>query len=600
MGCGSSTATRTAGQPAPKLKRINEEEENASQSSSRQKLSSRPVTESNGHAGRIRENEGSGDESSTKQSGKVVTPPSSANGHVPHDSQGKPANGSGVLASDEQTNEETERGTADGAPRVEENADELENTAPENSASSAQENQSRKEESIEDAAPLSNDKATAELEQPVVMISDAAVGEVGGPSGSDGNDVKPEAVEGKPSGMEDVSFGDEAGVGTAGTDLVQNKVANEAVEGKPSEIEDVSVGGEPGVAAAKNDLVQNKVANEVSLSGETETGPSLHETNTASATSGIDSGAAETDIAQHRVASGGSLSGRIETDPVVDQSKRASIAASERSSAPSDNDVNLSRQNRGSVELDSVSPATQEGAQPIQLREISQEDSASFAQKESSFPVEASGSQLAEASRKDSVALDRKDSVAAANHDFAVKSDSIHERICTLTASVLIGSLDDPQGERTVTLHGSVYRLPGLTTPKPGDKIGFVTGDVTSTSVDNESNNKVATLRGDLLAVSGDAASHGQIATASIDVLSCANGEKVATITADVAPNDDSDSASGVISGEVLGASESGSYDEKIGTLAGKVVTLTFDEDTISINSSDGEFLKQRRESCFI
>ena len=504
-----------------------------------------------------------GDEASTKQTGKVVTPPSSANGHVPHDSQEKSANGSGVLRSDEQSNEETERGTADGAPRVEENADELENTAPENSGSPAQEKQSRKEESIEDAAPASDGNASAEVEQPVVIMSSAAVG---GPSAPDGDDVKPEAVEGKPSGIEDVSVGDE-----------------------------------PGVGAAETDLVQNKVASEVRSSGENETGPSLNETNTASATAVFDNGAAEPDIAQHTVASEGVLSEEIDINPVVDQSKRASIAASEHSAAPSDNDVNLSRQNRGSVELDSVSPATQESAQPTQPREISQEDSAALAEKENSFPVEASGSsQPAEASRKDSVAFDRKDSVTAANDAFALQSDSIHGRICTLTASVQIGSLDDPQGERTVTLHGSVYRLPVLTTPKPGDKIGFVTGDVTSTSVDDESSTKVATLRGDLLAVSGDAASHGQIATASIDVLSCANGEKVATITADVAPNDDSDSASGVISGEVLGASESGSYDEKIGTLAGKVIALTFDEDTVSITSLDEEFLKQRRESCFI
>lgn len=145
-----------------------------------------------------------------------------------------------------------------------------------------------------------------------------------------------------------------------------------------------------------------------------------------------------------------------------------------------------------------------------------------------------------------------------------------------------------------------MYRLPRVTSPKPGDKIGFVKGDVTSTPVDNEASEKVATLRGDLLAVSGEAASHGHIATASIDVLSCATGEKVATITAEVAPDDDPESASGVISGEVLRASESGSYGEKIGTLAGKVVALTFDEDTVSITSADEELLKLRRESCFI
>ena len=493
-----------------------------------------------------------GDESSTKPAGKAVTPRSSANGHVPHDSQENTANGSRVLASVEQTNEETERGTADGAPRVEENADELDNTA--------QENQFKREASIEDGAPASNGKATAEDEQPVVVISSAAVGEVGGLSASDGNDVKPEAVEGKPSGTEDVSVGDEPGAGAAATDLVQ--------------------------------------------SGENETGLSLNDANTASATAGIDSGAAETDLPQHRIASEVSLSREIETNPEVDQSKRASIAASEHSTAPSDNDVNLSRQNRGSLELNYVSPTPGESAQPTQPREISKENSASLAEKGSSFPVDASGSsQPTEISGKDSVPLDSKDSTghhAVASDGYSMKSESIHGRICTLTASVVIGSLDDPQGERTVTLHGSVYRLPSVTTPKPGDKIGFVTGDVTSSPVENESSSKVATLRGDLLAVSGEAASHGQIATASIDVLSCANGEKIATITADVAPNDDSDSASGVISGEVLGESESGSYDEKIGTLAGKVVALTFDEDTISISSSDEEFLKQRRESCFI
>lgn len=496
-----------------------------------------------------------GDESSTTQTGKVVTPPSSANGHVPHDLQENSANGSGVLesASGEQTNGGARRGASDSASPAEENANGLDNTVPENNVSSA---------------PVSHGKVTSEEEQPVVVTSSTVVGEVGVPSASYGDDVKPEATEGKPSGIKDISFSDE-----------------------------------PGVGAAETDLVQNKVASQVSLSGENETGPSLNQTNTASVTA-TDSGAAETDLAQHGVASEGSLAGEIQTTPVVDQSKRASVAASEHSAAPSDNDVNLSRQNRGSFELDFVSPTSSEGAQSSQPREVSKEDSASLGGKENSFPVEASGSsQPTEVSRKDSVALGRKDSVghhAAANDDFFVKSESIHGRICTLTASVLIGSLDDPQGERTVTLHGSVYRLPGVTTPKPGDKIGFVTGDVTSAPVDNESSNKVATLRGDLLAVSGEAASHGQIATASIDVLSCATGEKVATITADVAPNDDSDSASGVISGEVLSASESGSYDAKIGTLAGKVVALNFDEDAVSVTSADEEFLKQRRVSCFI
>lgn len=543
-------------------------------------------------------------ESSTKLTpGKVVTPPSSANGHLPRDSQENAANGSGILESGKQTNKETERGTADGAPHVEENAKDLDNTAPENSGSSTQQNQFKKEESTEDAAPTSDGKVTAENEQPVILISGTAVGEVGGVGASNGNDVNPEDVERKPSETVDVSSGDEPGAGASETDLVQNKVASEALEGKSSGIEGVSVGDEPGAGASETDSVQNKAASQVSLSGENETGPSPNETNIASATGGIDNGASETDLPQHRIATEPSLSEEIPTAPVVDQSKRASIAASEHSPVPSNNEVNLSRQNRGSVELDSVSPTPVESTQPTQPREISQEDSSSLVEKESTFPVVASGSsQPTEASGEDSLALGRKDSAghhAVVNDGFSV--ENIHGRICTLTANVQIGSLDDPQGERTVTLHGSVYRLPGITTPKPGDKIGFVTGEVTSTPVDNESSTKVATLRGDLLAVSGEASSHGQIATASIDVLSCSNGEKIATITADVAPNDsDSDSASGVILGEVLGASESGSYDEKIGTLAGTVVALTFDEDTISITSLDEEFLKQRRESCFI
>ncbi|XP_078361860.1 uncharacterized protein LOC144646190 [Oculina patagonica] len=543
MGCGSSTATRTAEQPAPKLKRIKEEDENATRSSSKQKSSSRSsVQESNGHAKRITENEENEEESSRKQTRKVVTPPSSVNGHVPHDSQESAVSNSGVSrsTSDEQTNEDVAIDTRDNvepthAGEIASNG--LDNTVaaeevtvPERSASSVQEKQLNKEESLEEGAPASDHSAThskisVEEEQPVVMTSSSPVGEKGVPGALPGDDVKP--VKEK-----SVSTGDEGGTGPAETDSALREFSE------------------------------------------------------------------------------GSLSEENGTAPVLAQSKRASVAASEHSAAPSDNEVNLSRQNRGSVELESVSPATTEGAQPSQPIEISKEDSASLggnksfsdqriAQDSVSAPAETSEpSRPTEIAQKDSVALDRKDSVGLPTDDEFL--ESIQGRICTLTASVMIGSVGDPQGERTVTLNGSVYRLPRVTSPKPGDKIGFVKGDVTSIPLDNEASEKVATLRGDLLAVSGEAASHGHIATASIDVVSCATGEKIATITADVSPDDDPENASGVISGEVLRASETGSRGDTIGTVEGKVVALTFDEDTVSITSGDEEFLKLRRESCFI
>lgn len=473
----------------------------------------------------------------------MVTPPSSANGHVPRDSQENAVNNSGVSGStsDEQTNEDAGIDTRDNvapSPAGEDASNGLDNAVsteqmPKRSASSVQEKELNQEESLEEGAPASDhsashSKVSVEEEQPVVMTSSSPVGEKGVPGKLPGDDVKP--IEEK-----SVSTGNEGGTGVA-----------------------------------------------------------------------------ETDIAQQRVVSEDSLSGENDTAPVVNQTKRASVAASEHSAAPSDNEVNLSRQNRGSVELDSVSPTTTEGAQPSQPMEISKEESVSLGGNERlsdqrtmqdsvSVPTETSEpSQPTENTQNDSVAHDRKDSVGLPAETDDVFSESIHGRICTLTASVMIGSLDDPQGERTVTLNGSVYRLPRVTSPKPGDKIGFVKGDVTSIPVDNEASEKVATLRGDLLAISGEAASHGQIATASIDVLSCATGEKIATITADVSPDDDPENASGVISGEVLRAAETGSRGETIGTVAGKVVALTFDEDTVSITSGDEEFLKLRRESCFI
>lgn len=172
-----------------------------------------------------------------------------------------------------------------------------------------------------------------------------------------------------------------------------------------------------------------------------------------------------------------------------------------------------------------------------------------------------------------------------------MSNENVQGRICTVTANVRIGSLENPEGQQTVTLSGSVYRVAkeegDPTTPNTGDRIGIVKGEVTSTPIDNESSEKLATLRGDLFAVSGEAVANGLIATASIDVLSCNSGKKIATITADVTPSDDPEHQSGIITGEVLAGTENGSYDEKIGSLSGKVVALTFDEDILSIGNID-------------
>lgn len=343
----------------------------------------------------------------------MVTPPSSANGHVPHDSQENAVNSNGVSEStgDEQTNEDTGTDTRD---NVEENASNgLDNTVtteevtvPERNASSAQKKQVNKEESLEEGAPasdhnVSHSKVTVE-EQPVDVIRSSPVGEESVPGQLPGEEVK---------SIEETS---------------------------------VSGGGEAGAGATEADLDQNKVASEVGLSGEHEV---ADQSNAASVrSSDQDTGVAETDLVQQRVVSEGSLSGENDTAPVADQKKRASVAASEHSAAPSDNEVNLSRQNRDSLELDPASLTTTEGPQLSQPIETSKEDSASLGGKESlsaemitqdsvSVPAKTSEpSQPAEIAKNDSVAHDRKDSVglpAASDDDFSVNSDIIHGRICT-------------------------------------------------------------------------------------------------------------------------------------------------------------------------
>ena len=257
-----------------------------------------------------------------------------------------------------------------------------------------------------------------------------------------------------------------------------------------------------------------------------------------------------------------------------DESQRkASMTVSEFFGAPSDTELHLSNQSLGSSQQNAL-PATTETEHPDEPNKIVKEETVSEKDTAADKIIEIAESADPFSTRRDS----------------SMSTDTDPDRICTVTANVKIGCIEHLSGHKTVTLTGSVYRLPredDSTTPKPGDKIGIVKGDVTSSPADNETSEKLAILRGDLFAVSGEAAENGLIATASIDVLSCSLREKLATITADVAPSDDPEHQSGVISGEVLAASERGSYDDKIGSLSGKVVALTFGEGVTSLANAN-------------
>ena len=257
-----------------------------------------------------------------------------------------------------------------------------------------------------------------------------------------------------------------------------------------------------------------------------------------------------------------------------DESQRkASMTVSEFFGAPSDTELHLSNQSLGSSQQNAL-PATTETEHPDEPNKIVKEETVSEKDTAADKTIEIAESADPFSTRRDS----------------SMSTDTDPDRICTVTANVKIGCIEHLSGHKTVTLTGSVYRLPredDSTTPKPGDKIGIVKGDVTSSPGDNETSEKLAILRGELFAVSGEAAENGLIATASIDVLSCSLREKLATITADVAPSDDPEHQSGVISGEVLAASERGSYDDKIGSLSGKVVALTFGEGVTSLANAN-------------
>ena len=296
----------------------------------------------------------------------------------------------------------------------------------------------------------------------------------------------------------------------------------------------------------------------------------------------------EGNLPSHRTTSKASLSSEKDTAPhSTPSADPASNRNASQASLPNDKDTvsaqeetmrkdGMSRQSLGSSQQN-ILPSTTEVALPSDTSEITKEGSASLEGKR--MPAE------------QNVHVSGDGHPSPTRRDSSVSNENVQGRICPVTANVRIGSLENPTGQQTVTLSGSVYHVAkeewDPTTPNVGDRIGIVKGEVTSTPIHHESSEKLATLRGDLFAVSGEAVANGLIATASIDVLSCNSGKKIATITADVTPSDDPEHQSGIITGEVLAGTENGSYDEKIGSLSGKVVALTFDEDILSIGNID-------------
>ena len=361
-----------------------------------------------------------------------------------------------------------------------------------------------------------------------------------------------------------VSVSEELPAVIASSSSVGDDEKPETNQGKDvSEAQDLSVLGDAETAPLKE-------TSEISLSG-----PKNTRKTSLSGDEDMASHNNTGEVPSHNDTSHVSLSSDKDTVPGQEQNNRkGSMTVSEYFGAPSDEKISLSRQSVGASQPN-ILPPTAEHAQPSEPIETVKEDSASLGGREETVDqiIEVSGGTHPAPSRQESTAND----------------EGSEGRLCTVTANVRIGSLEDPLGQRTVTLTGSVYRVPreegDPITPNPGDKIGIVKGDVTSTPVDNGLGEKLATLSGDLFAVSGEALANRHIATASIDVLSCNSGEKIATITADVAPSDDLEHQSGVITGDVLAMSDKGSYDDKIGSLSGKVVALTFDEDLISLTS---------------
>jgi len=511
MGCGSSTATGTAAQPAPKLK----------STSSRSSLK-----ESNGHAKKSKDSDQSGERNSVNQKRGDEEPPPEANGHVPVDSD------SHIDTGNKNQTSETTSGSVEPEP-VEENI---------NNGSIA----------TEEKTTLENKESSTQQEQ--FNGEEASPGEVA--ANPQETASKHNTSQGK------VSVSEELPAVIASSSSVGDDEKKETNQEKDvSEAQDFSVVGDAETAPLKD-------TSEISLSG-----PKNTSKTSLSGDKDMASHNNTGEVPSHNDTSHVSLCS--DKDTVQEQNNRkGSVTVSEYFGAPSDEEISLSRQSVGASQPN-ILPPTAEHVQPSEPIETVKEDSASLGGREETVDqtIEVSGGTYPASSSQESTAND----------------EGSEGRLCTVTANVRIGSLEDPLGQRTVTLTGSVYRVPreegDPITPNPGDKIGIVKGDVTSTPVDNGLGEKLATLSGDLFAVSGEALANGHIATASIDVLSCNSGEKIATITADVAPSDDLEHQSGVITGDVLAMSDKGSYDDKIGSLSGKVVALTFDEDLISLTS---------------
>lgn len=530
MGCGSSTATSTAVQPAPKLKST------SSHSS---------IKETNGHVRRLKDSKQI-EESSKQKSGKETTPPE-ANGHVLNSQDTTPNNS----AISDTTSSNVEPDPVDETVNQSVNSSTAteENTTPENKERSVQEHFGGEEESPEHRTSQSKD--TADEQQPVIIASRSSVGN-GSVAMATSVDVE------KPELNQEAGVTEAQDVYDAGT--VQIESAQHTVASKSS-------------ASGENDIVENGDAGKLNKETTTSEVSLSDHLNTSKASS-----SGEKEMVSHkntnavqasnRDTSQTSLSSDKNTAPGQDQNNRkGSMTVSEFFGAPSDDQIHLSYLQQN------VLPSTAEAEPSSVTNEIIKEKSPSLGGKEATLD------QTIDVSDSDHLLPTRQDSSSS--------NDSDPGRICTVTATVRIGTLEHSLGQKTVTLTGSVFRIPkqegDSNTPKPGDKIGIVKGDATN----NESGEKLAILHGDLFAVSGESAANGLIATASIDVLSCNLREKIATITADVAPSDDPEHQSGIISGEVLAASESGSYDDKIGSLSGKVVALTFSEDMTSLSSLD-------------
>lgn len=527
MGCGSSTATSTvASRPAP--------------APVPKSTSTKSLKERNGHAQGIKDNYSGSPE---------------ANGHVLHQSKS-------------QTSNESKHSIKETAG---DNVNETSNTNV-NDLTGANENQ-------EEAQLSKRDDSPADQEPIVEPISSGSQLEGGGSVATEKKDVheEPEATE--EGDIAEALGSSGQGNHNAGesseADSMQHRVnadvANSGLEGSVSstkEINKVTLSGKPEETAKQTDTNDTN----------TPVKESLAENNSS------DLDIADREVPASRETSNTNLSGDTATHSntsVEPMSHRAGSHEQEQTDRAdsirnSDGEIHLSQQDLGfSPEINE--PSTVGPVQALERAEMSKKEVVSLNGEEEQGQKEngvTGGNEVDVSDRQDSVLKD----------ETAVEG----RRICTVTANVRIASLEESLGRGTVTLSASVYRLASeerdVTTPTPGEKIGFVKGEVTSAASDDESScEMLAALSGDLFAVTEEALANGVVATALVDVVSFYSGEKVATITADLTPSDDPEHQSGVLTGEVLAGSDNGSYDEKIGSLSGNVVALTFDDQPVVV-----------------